>query len=131
MKLGIAGITIFASSGDSGANGRSDGTCTGTKLNAVFPAGSPYLTAVGATMLSKNAKTDLQNPPPVCTSGPYAGTCASSGTEVAVSFQGAGFTSGGGFSTLMAQPSYQKDAISAYLKSGVTLPPASYYNASG
>jgi len=131
MKLGVKGVSIFASSGDSGANGRSDGGCTGTKLNAVFPAGSPYLTAVGATMLTKDAKTDLKSPPPVCTSGSYAGTCASSGTEVAVSFSGAGFTSGGGFSTYVAQPSYQKDAVSAYLNSGVKLPPASYYNASG
>lgn len=131
MKLGVKGVSIFASSGDSGANGRSDGGCTGTKLNAVFPAGSAYLTAVGATMLTSDAKTDLPNPPPVCTSGAYAGTCASSGTEVAVSFSGAGFTAGGGFSTYIAQASYQKAAVSAYLNSGVALPPSSYYNASG
>merc|ERR1712072_1046608 len=44
---------------------------------------------------------------------------------------GAGFTSGGGFSNYTVQPRFQKDAVSAYLQSGVKLPPASYYSASG
>jgi tripeptidyl-peptidase-1 len=56
--------------------------------------------------------------------------CASGGTEVAVSSQVAGFTSGGGFSTYTPMPSYQKDAVQAYLNGGVTLPPSTYYNSS-
>merc|ERR1719258_559643 len=89
MKLGLKGISLFASSGDSGANGRTDEMCTDKTLHATFPAASPYLTAVGATQLTSNAETKLKNPPPVCSS--YA--CASKGTEVAVSFNQAGFTS--------------------------------------
>jgi len=47
---------------------------------------------------------------------------------VAVSVDGAGFTSGGGFSTYTPMPSYQKTVVDGYLKSGVKLPPQSYYN---
>jgi tripeptidyl-peptidase-1 len=131
QKLGLRGISLFASSGDSGANGRSDPECTDTKLHAVFPAASPYVTSVGATMLEE-AQTKLSKPPPVCSSGgAFAGQCASSGTEVAVSLTAAGFTSGGGFSAYMAQPSYQKSAVETYLQSGVTLPPSSYFDAMG
>merc|ERR1712160_170002 len=35
-----------------------------------------------------------------------------------------------GFSTYTPQPSYQADAVKAYLNSGVTLPPSTYYNSS-
>uniref|UniRef100_A0A7S1LMN5 subtilisin n=1 Tax=Alexandrium catenella TaxID=2925 RepID=A0A7S1LMN5_ALECA len=130
MKLGAMGISLFVASGDSGANGRSDPACTGPRLNPVFPAASPYVTSVGATML-QDPETSLQTPPPVCSKGPYAGTCASAGVEVAVSAQKAGFTSGGGFSDYAARPSYQDAAVKAYLQSGVALPPAARYNASG
>jgi len=130
MKLGAMGVSLFVASGDSGANGRSDPTCTDKKLHAVFPASSPYVTAVGATML-RNAQTSLRSSPPVCSRGLFAGTCASGGDEVAVSAQQAGFTSGGGFSDYVPRPRYQDAAVRAYLQSGVALPPASYYNATG
>merc|ERR1712037_274058 len=42
----------------------------------------------------------------------------------------AGFTSGGGFSTYTPRPSYQDSAVEGYLKSGVVLPPSSYFNSS-
>eukprot|EP00475_Leptophrys_vorax_P027930 TRINITY_DN3_c0_g2_i1.p1 TRINITY_DN3_c0_g2~~TRINITY_DN3_c0_g2_i1.p1 ORF type:complete len:600 (+),score=183.10 TRINITY_DN3_c0_g2_i1:33-1832(+) len=126
QKIGLRGTTLLASSGDSGANGRTDGGCTDTKLHAIFPAGSPYVTAVGATELS-SPKFSLTDKPPVCSS--YA--CASGGTEVAVSYDLSGFASGGGFSSYFSQPSYQTKAVAGYLKSSVTLPPSSYYTATG
>lgn len=127
QKIGLRGVSLIVASGDSGANGRSDPMCSDQKLHASFPAASPYVTAVGATML-KNPETNLKNPPPVCTSGQFQ--CASGGTEVAVSVTQAGFTSGGGFSTYGAQPAYQKEAVAGYLKSEKNLPPKSYYNSS-
>lgn len=58
-KLGLMGITFFASSGDSGAMSNVDDTCE-TKTNddgdsvsvysVHFPASSPYVTAVGGTI---------------------------------------------------------------------------------
>merc|ERR1711959_760552 len=127
QKIGLRGVSLFVASGDSGANGRSDGTCTDKKLHASFPGSSPYVTAVGATMLS-NPEFKLKNPPPACSAQGPNFACASGGTEVAVSVDQAGFTSGGGFSTYAPMPAYQKTAVDAYLKSGVELPPPSYYN---
>merc|ERR1712046_207035 len=65
QKIGLRGVSIFVSSGDNGANGASDTLCTDKKLHADFPASSPYVTAVGATMLS-NPEFKLKNPPPAC-----------------------------------------------------------------
>lgn len=128
QKIGVRGVSLFASSGDSGANGRTDGFCTDTHLNPTFPAASPYVTAVGATQVN-SPQTSLSNPPPVCSSGQV--TCISSGTEVAVSYDQANFASGGGFSAYSSMPSYQTTAVQGYLSGGTALPPSSYYNAAG
>jgi len=130
QKIGLRGVSLFVASGDSGANGRSDGTCTDKVLHASFPAASPYVTAVGATQL-ENAKFALKSPPPACSSLGSTSACASGGTEVSVSSQQAGFTSGGGFSTYTPMPSYQKTVVADYLKEEASkLPPASYFNSS-
>lgn len=130
QKIGLRGVSLFVASGDSGANGRSDGTCTDKVLHASFPAASPYVTAVGATQL-ENAKYALKSPPPACSSQGTTAACASGGTEVSVSSQQAGFTSGGGFSTYTPMPSYQQPAVAAYLKEeAAKLPPATYFNSS-
>merc|ERR1712147_219448 len=65
QKIGLRGVSLFAASGDSGANGRTDGACTGTVLHASFPGSSPYITAVGATQFS-SPKYDLETIPPAC-----------------------------------------------------------------
>jgi len=126
QKIGLRGTSLVSSSGDSGANGRTDYYCTDSALHPIFPAGSPYVLAVGATQLN-NPVAKLANPPPICSS--YA--CASGGEEVAVSYTLAGFTSGGGFSNYASRPSYQDTAVSEYLASSVVLPPKTYYNAAG
>lgn len=126
QKIGLRGVSLFVASGDSGANGRSDSECTGKVLHASFPGSSPYVTAVGATML-KDPRFELKAPPQPCSSQGKKFACASGGTEVAVSSQEAGFTSGGGFSTYSEMPSYQKVAVNSYLSSGTALPPSSYF----
>jgi len=128
QKIALQGRTIFVSSGDSGANGRTDPDCTLPYLKPDYPGASPYITSVGATQLN-NPVASLPNPPPVCVGQGYA--CASGGTEVAVSFDVANFASGGGFSNVAPTPDYQKTAVAAYLKSGVALPPAGYFNTTG
>lgn len=96
MKLGMQGVSILISSGDSGvagpdgddsANGCLDG---GNTFSPDFPASCPYITAVGATLLTGSASKDQ---------------------ETAVTR----FGSGGGFSNIYAIPSYQSDAVSTYL----------------
>jgi len=130
QKIGLRGTSLFAASGDSGANGRTDGMCTGTVLHASFPGSSPYITAVGATQFSE-PEYKLPTATAACTAlASQNFSCASGGTEVAVSQPVAGFTSGGGFSTYTPRPSYQDAAVEGYFSSGVELPPSTYYNSS-
>ena len=64
-----------------------------------FPASSPFVTAVGGTLLN-----DVNEP------------------ETGIDF------SGGGFSNVFAQPSYQSSAVASFLSSSQNLPSPSYYN---
>ena len=48
MKAGLRGISILFASGDSGAASDS-GTCPDDRFMPMWPAGSPYVTAVGGT----------------------------------------------------------------------------------
>jgi len=124
QKIGLKGISLFASSGDSGCNGRTDENCSENHFNPTFPGSSPYLTSVGATEVA-SPQFNLKNPPRACTSGQWA--CISSGSERCVSFEQSHFASGGGFSNVSPTPAYQAVAVKNYL-SGGSLPPASYYN---
>eukprot|EP01006_Ploeotia_vitrea_P026171 TRINITY_DN59138_c0_g1_i2.p1 TRINITY_DN59138_c0_g1~~TRINITY_DN59138_c0_g1_i2.p1 ORF type:complete len:628 (+),score=323.17 TRINITY_DN59138_c0_g1_i2:94-1884(+) len=125
-KIAARGVSMFCASGDSGANGRTDEGCSETHLNPSFPASSPWITAVGATQLTDTTPL-TKNVPPACSSGQIS--CVSGGTEQAVSYNQAHFASGGGFSIYSARPSYQSDAVAAYLKQTSKLPPSGYYNA--
>jgi len=124
QKIGLRGVSLLSASGDSGANGRTDPTCTLQILKPDYPACSPYLTSVGATQLN-NAITKLANPPKdICSQF----ECLSGGQEVAVSYDVSSFASGGGFSWYSPRPAFQAAAVEAYFKSGVQLPPSTYYN---
>ncbi len=103
FSLGASeGITFFASTGDLGAF---DGT-TSANGAASFPATSPSVTAVGGTTLFVT---------------PESGTFSASNStaeyqsEVAWSispqYVGAQVSSGGGYSTFFAKPSYQQGAV--------------------
>lgn len=129
QKLGAAGITLLASSGDSGAHGRTDGFCTTEKANPAFPASSPYITAVGATQIKPGSGSTSGASEPICQNQLQ---CATGGTEIVCSnAKGALITSGGGFSVYAPRPSYQEAVVSAYLsKSGVT-PPEKDFNKAG
>jgi len=130
MKIGLRGVSLFASSGDSGANGRTDETCSDYKFHPAYPAASPYVTAVGATELV-NAVSSLPNPPPICKSAEFW-YCGSGGTEEAVSFIPAEFASGGGFSEVAARPVFQNNAVWAFLNSSeAKQTPPTYYNRHG
>eukprot|EP00598_Pedospumella_elongata_P007545 CAMPEP_0184969134 /NCGR_PEP_ID=MMETSP1098-20130426/1976_1 /TAXON_ID=89044 /ORGANISM="Spumella elongata, Strain CCAP 955/1" /LENGTH=558 /DNA_ID=CAMNT_0027490869 /DNA_START=52 /DNA_END=1728 /DNA_ORIENTATION=+ len=93
MKLGVQGVTIVVSSGDDGvANFQARTNPKKCGYNPSFPASSPYVTAVGATM------------------GPESGT-----EEIACTSDAGGvITTGGGFSTKFTAPSYQAAAVKAY-----------------
>jgi tripeptidyl-peptidase I len=126
-KAAARGITISTASGDSGAHGRSDSACLNPHTRPEFPAASPYVTAVGGTML-KDGQTGPTSTP-ICQSQL---ACAVNGTEIVSSNkQGSEITSGGGFSYVSPRPSWQAAAVEAYLKSGALLPKSNEYNSSG
>jgi tripeptidyl-peptidase-1 len=107
QKLAASGITVAVSSGDDGVAGyiaRTDPTQCG--YNPEYPASCPYVLAVGATQGPETGSTEI--------------VCSSS--------TGGLITSGGGFSTVFNQPSYQSSAVSAFLAQ--TQAPSGY-NAQG
>eukprot|EP01041_Mallomonas_annulata_P001303 gene1302-2516_t len=96
MKLGAMGVTIVVACGDDGAPGfRARNDASQCSYDPMFPASSPYVVSVGATM------------------GVESGT-----TEVACEANlGGHITTGGGFSTLAAAPSFQSNAVDGYFAS--------------
>jgi len=130
QKIGLRGISMLVASGDSGANSRTDDFCQTPQLRPEFPASSPFVTTVGATQIV-NGSYSVPHAPAICNGKTL--NCVWNGTEQAVSYGYSGFTSGGGFSNVSGatRPKYQDAAVSAYLSSGVQLPPASYFNAAG
>ncbi|GAM20662.1 hypothetical protein SAMD00019534_038370 [Acytostelium subglobosum LB1] len=133
IKCGLRGITLLAASGDNGAPGDSNTDCLPKEkpLSTSFPATSPYVTAVGATMLQATSSSGLANhltddTPPLC----QQVQCATSTVELVCSYPDAQITSSGGFSYFSPLPSWQSSAVEAYLNSGVPLPSASIYNSS-
>merc|ERR1712151_24465 len=86
MKAGARGISILFTSGDQGVCGREGCGLFRIRFKPDFPAGSPYITAVGGTDFAGN---DI-------------------GDETAWS------DSGGGFSDNFDIPAYQKTAVAAY-----------------
>eukprot|EP01041_Mallomonas_annulata_P002197 gene2197-4272_t len=107
MKLGVLGVTLVASTGDDGAMGRASEGCG---YGPMFPASSPYVTAVGGTM------------------GPEAGT----GTieSACDANKGGTITSSGGFSNYAAL-SFQTNAINTYFMRVASTPPKTGYNRNG
>jgi tripeptidyl-peptidase-1 len=161
LKLAARGVSVLASSGDGGAPGELNADCSRDAgppelaLSPDFPAASPYVLSVGATMLAppvalldpKSAgipapcrKTGLFSKKPL----PCAAGAPGSAETVASFAGGARITSGGGFSAVSAQPAWQKSAVAAYLARNASaavsasaaaaaasaLPPAAAFNAS-
>lgn len=101
MKMGARGISIMFASGDQGVWGREGSR--GNVFHPDFPAGSPYVTAVGGTNFVKKS---------------------------VIGEEEAWASSGGGFSDEFKRPSFQDEAVSTYL-STATLPSSDYYNPTG
>jgi len=132
----LRGISVLVASGDSGANGRTNPTCSYSRQNPPlkpdFPACSPWVTSVGGTELDN--VTPLETPPAICPTGKTASACAATGTEVAISYSLSGFASGGGFSWYANQTSWQADVVAKYFAQNATtgaLPPATVFNVNG
>jgi tripeptidyl-peptidase-1 len=133
-KIGLLGVSLIVCSQDRGVDAMERRMIKSPQLQVFapeYPGTSVYATAVGATE-THNSVYKLDNPPPVCSAHSQDDwMCVSGGDEAAVSYDVAGYLSGGGFSNVSAQPAYQAKAVQAYFNSGVKLPAAGYYNATG
>ncbi|MCJ1312828.1 hypothetical protein MMC25_006504 [Agyrium rufum] len=117
MKLGLAGVTILYSSGDSGVAGNGGQCCTNAKCASgqfstsgktfapSFPGTCPYVTSVGATQIVPGASVTA--PEEACETVIY---------------------SGGGFSNDFALPSYQSSAVKSYFTNHKPTYTATQYN---
>jgi tripeptidyl-peptidase-1 len=94
-----------------------------------YPASSAYVTSVGATaVVASNQTLNITSPlPPICNI-PGCLCSTSMKEEAAMKSNEARFNTGGGFSTWITMPSYQVEAVEAYLQSGVPLPNQITYN---
>jgi len=132
QKLGALGHSLLAASGDGGISGCHFGDCV--EQAPMFPSTSPFVLAVGATIIFAEDDAEPYNIeensdlPPICTDSSYGCTCLKSKNETVAEFSTAGFDTGGGFSMFFDMPSYQSEAVQAYLKSGVTLPNSQYWS---
>jgi len=106
-KLGLLGVSVLASSGDSGALG-DDSDCYEGAYVASFPASAPYVTAVGGTNYGSTINIDS--------------TTTTTG-ETAWSY------SGGTFSIYFDTPEWQKNAYDHYFEQSIDFPSSDRYTA--
>ena len=134
--LGASGVTLIAAAGDGGAIA-DPGTAYldqntmqwtmpfSCNRSINWPAGSPYVTAVGATQLALATGGSCAATWPPNRNASAGGRCVQ---EIAQSSYSAGITSGGGFSNLAPRPSWQSAAVqnyATYLQSYIASRPAS------
>ncbi|KDR80277.1 hypothetical protein GALMADRAFT_153925 [Galerina marginata CBS 339.88] len=109
-KIGLMGVTILYSPGNTGTAGAQSGYClddngsmnlNGTHFNPAWPASCPWVTVVGGTQVKANASANDPSPEEVWNQ------------DLTMGFFESG---GGGFSNHFAQPAYQKTAVEKYLK---------------
>ena len=106
QKLALIGVTMVASSGDSGACGQTCTQCSSTFYPG-YPADSPWVLSVGATELIDGETTEIPqgDEPSVCQLKEY--TCAASGKEDPASSAPLGnYATGGGFSIYQSMVCY-------------------------
>ncbi|KAH9478356.1 Tripeptidyl-peptidase sed1 [Psilocybe cubensis] len=109
-KLGLMGVTVLYSAGNTGTSGTQSGYClddngsmnlNGTHFNPNWPASCPWITAVGGTQVKPNASATDAFPEEVWNQ------------EIIPGFFESG---GGGFSNHFTRPSYQDNAVANYMK---------------
>jgi tripeptidyl-peptidase I len=118
MKAGVRGLSLLFASGDFGTG------CNSTSLPAKFapmwPPSSPFVTAIGGTTFNTETSTSMAT---------GTGTGTATYSETAWDHSGGGFAS----DSIHPRPSYQNDAIQAYLsqaKRSGTLPDSTLFNSS-
>ena len=137
LKLGLRGVTVLAASGDTGVQGGAQAGGAPPRcapFAPLWPASSPYVTAVGGTQFSDRVTSacSFNNVFAYGTPAfmPFACPDDNIGEIASSCATGAMITSGGGFSQRWPRPPYQQSAVGGYLRDAA-LPPASYFNRNG
>lgn len=143
MLLGMRGISILVSSGDDGIGGsyvRDDPEFGCSQAWPAWPASSPYVTTIGATMMTDNYlpvcgrpySTNLVGAPMV---NDLMVQCSGTRETVCTAAFGGVITSGGGFSNVSDRAEtapWQVDAVDKYLAQPWAQPSTpGYYNSAG
>lgn len=146
MQLGLRGLTFLFSSGDDGIGSamiRDDVEAACKKAVPEWPASSPYVTSVGATMLTDKylpiCGNNYANPdayPGLPITSQLQFQCTGTGETVCTGTFGGVITSGGGFSDVSNRSysaPWQEAAVNAYLNpaNGENFPPLHYFNPAG
>jgi tripeptidyl-peptidase I len=145
MQYGLEGLTFVFSSGDDGLGGsyvRDEETydlgCS--QAWPSWPASSPYVTAVGATVLTDKylpvCGQNYASRAPIPTNLGLPAQCTGTGETVCTSAMGGVITSGGGFSDVNNRSysaPWQEAAVDNYLRSANSenYPDLSYFNEYG
>jgi subtilase family serine protease len=121
LKIAARGVTMVASSGDSGAPGRSNEMCNDPTRAVVpiFPGSSPFVFSVGATYVVSSNATNFTSTP-LCQN--YQ--CTTGNREANVNFGNVSWTAGGGFgeyATEFTSP-WQTRAVKHYLDQHLPMP---------
>jgi len=124
--LGTRGVSVIVASGDAGATDVGHGFDACTPFQPQYPSTSPYVTSVSATYFSPSSEA-------ICSVNYYGKKVHCSELqmgEVAVAANnGMDWTTGGGFSNSVPRPSYQNEAVTAYLENNPSLlPPGNMFN---
>ena len=124
IKMGTRGISVLMASGDDGVAGQrpsiehlsGDDRCA--QSGPQWPTGSPYITAVGATM-HLSPKDSI------------SGYLSTRSEVVCSGVLGGQITSGGGFSNQYGTPAYQQPDVQNYIRQHTSHIPPEYFNRNG
>lgn len=126
QKLGAIGVTVVVCSQDEGAPSEHNTAClldlVGKPLWPVYPGSSAFATSVSGTTLMPLANQIPKDSLPICQKGYPCSDSASLEEPCQLHNTYYGWTTGGGFSEYIPQPTYQGAAVGKYLKSGVEFP---------
>jgi tripeptidyl-peptidase-1 len=148
MAMGLRGLSVLFSSGDDGIGNsimREDPELACRQAWPSWPASSPYVTTIGATVLTDRylpacnanyaysyhtGKTPHYPSMPEMTQ--IHVECTGTAETVCTSALGGVITSGGGFSNVYSQPVWQKNAVDNYLTMSNKIPTSpDYFNTTG
>jgi len=129
IKMGLRGLTVFACAGDAGVSNKNHGNHLCSPFHPNYPAASPYVTSVSATILTTLISE-------ICLTPIFGLTnveCTHIGEMAMSANLGFFWTTGGGFSNHWGRQTWQQQEVAAFFNQtpAADLPPSEYWNSLG